>query len=272
MNLMAHQKAAHQLLTESYTPETIMRHSTLRNILMWYLHFDLYVGMLSGAPQLISREWLVAQHSYYVEQVEIAPEDLGMLLGETSTKTKLVGYDMLNLFGKAATGELSEAYIAEQIAYYADVFDQFERNLPAIATRPECLVTDFTDAPPREPDDIFDPFEPGLIYGGECFPTNQVIMNWLGLRIIFETRQAALTNRNLNTEIMMQSVVRMGKMINAIHYWPGAMKGALLTFRANLSLVAFMLPAGERQKRWAKKRFAAIEAQGYVLLGICVST
>jgi hypothetical protein len=269
---MSHQKAAYQLLTESYTPESIMRHSTLRNILMWYLHFDLYVGMLSGAPQIIARDWLLAQHKYYIEKLETSPGSIDCLQGEASARSKLISYDIFSLFSKANSGELSDADVAEQLAYYSDILENFESDLPAAMVNPNCLVTDFTGAPPRDPEDIFDAYEPGLIYGGECFPTNQLILNFLGLRIIYETRVATMLKRNPRADFIKHTVMRIGKMINAIHYWPGAHKGSILTFRANVSLVAFLLPPGQRQKNWAKKKFAAIEAEGYVdLLSFCGS-
>jgi hypothetical protein len=229
---------------------------------MWYLHFDLYVGMLSGAPQLISQDWLKGQHDYYTEQLETSPQNLDYLLGEASARSKLISYDILQLFSQANSGELSEMAVAEQLAYYATILENYESELPHAMVNPNCLVTDFTGAPPRDPDDIFDPYEPGLIYGGECFPTNQLILNFLGLRVIYETRQAALTKTNPRADFLQQTVMRMAKMINAIHYWPGAKKGSILTFRANVSLVAFLLPPGEMAKNWAKKKFAAIESQG----------
>jgi hypothetical protein len=62
VNLMGHQKAAHEMLTRLYTPETIVKSDFLLKVVFWYVRFDLFVGFQSVGGAVLSRDWYVAVH------------------------------------------------------------------------------------------------------------------------------------------------------------------------------------------------------------------
>jgi hypothetical protein len=263
VSLMAHQKAAYQLLTELYTPESIMKHATLRNILKWYLHFDTYVSMLSGSSSFIPRTWIIAQYEYYAAQADKSPHDLVLRYEKCLAKTKVSSYDVFELFALANAGTLSDAEFEERAQRLREALVTFESvEASAGLMDPAALVTDFSDSSP-DPDDLIAPLEPGIIFGGKLFPTNGLRVGILGLINVFDARMSAFRGiPNPNAEESWKLAWRVAKVTDAIHHWKGSPKGALLSFRAIFALAAFALPTGDRETTWMRRKFAAIESQG----------
>jgi hypothetical protein len=258
---MSHQKAAYQILTELYTPDTISLHSLTVTIVKWYLHFDTYVGMLSGTPSLLSRDWLEALHQHYVREYRRNPEDIILLYEESQTSTRLLGYDLFEFFNKMASG-ISDATFEQESQALISRLDNWERNFPIRLMNPNNLIKEYPNSP-HNPQDPTDPYKPSFIFGGENFPTNQFRLGLLGLRNMFETRIAAWkglpkpekTSKDLGSMIF--------EIVNAIHYWPGAPRGAFLSMRSILSLAVFLNPPTRpREITWAREMFAEIERQG----------
>ncbi|KAI6863453.1 hypothetical protein KC316_g20259, partial [Hortaea werneckii] len=77
VNLLGHQRAAHQILTDLYTPMTIMQDETRRKIIGWYIRFDLFAGMMSGGETNLGREWFAVHSDFYTRQTMDRPDDLG---------------------------------------------------------------------------------------------------------------------------------------------------------------------------------------------------
>lgn len=257
---MSHQKAAYSLLTELYTPQTMMQHPTLRNILKWYLHFDFYVAMLSGNPSIIGRDWLVYQQKYYEQEVNKDPDNIVGLYEEVQARTRLTSNDVFGLLSMHSKGLVTDTEFEAQAAILAQRIEHLETKLPPQLKDSNKLVTDFTGAPPRHQEDIVDPYEPGVIWGGDLFPTNQYMMGVVGLKSLFETRLAAF--KGIPPKDPAAAGWKVAKVVDAIKHWPGSPPGALISFRSILGLASFLLPPQEKEKLWLKKMLAAIEVQG----------
>jgi hypothetical protein len=76
VNLMNHQKAALQILTQLFSTQTVMQLPVTRWILTWYVRFDVFVGMLGGFETRLPREWFLATVDYGLDQLTIDPENL----------------------------------------------------------------------------------------------------------------------------------------------------------------------------------------------------
>lgn len=56
INLLGHQKAAFEILTYLYTPETVMQTEIGRCALKWYSRFDVFGSLMGGFETVLSRE------------------------------------------------------------------------------------------------------------------------------------------------------------------------------------------------------------------------
>ena len=84
--MLGHLRAAHQLLTTLFTPQTIVQDEMRRAILAWYIQYDLFVGTVSGYGMSLDREWISAYEEYCIVQL-IDSEEPDMLFecGQSGT-------------------------------------------------------------------------------------------------------------------------------------------------------------------------------------------
>jgi hypothetical protein len=265
VNLMGHQNAAYHIITELYTPDTIMRTGTLRNILKWYIHFEIYVSMLSGSPAVITRDWFEAQHKHYFSRVEEVPDDLNARYDEQHAWIRLIGHDISLLFRRKIEGTIPDEEFAATSSSLQSRLNEWEDNIHPMLTDKSKLVVDFSNALPREPNNIVDPNKPGVIYGGDLYPTNLVILNFLGLKNMFDTRLAAFVGTSFSEEAKHRLGYRLIQMVDSLQYWSGSPPGILIGLRANFAIAVLMLPIRKEEIQWARERFAKIEVQGYSL-------
>lgn len=69
VNVVGHQKAAHRMLLELYSPETIMEDELQRKILSWCARFDHAAGLKPGYETVLERDWFCAREEYYRHQL-----------------------------------------------------------------------------------------------------------------------------------------------------------------------------------------------------------
>jgi len=165
----------------------------------------------------------------------------------------------------ANAGQLTDAQFEEQAAKFKEKLDRFEYEIHPKLRDESYLVEEFPDAPPLDPNDIVNPYEPGVIYGRELFPTNQCHLGLLSLKSVYEARMATLRGNGSIPESSRKMGWRCAQVVDAIEHYPGSPKGALLAYRAIFALAAFSLPGNDPKiAEWARKKFAAIECQGSV--------
>jgi hypothetical protein len=259
---MSHQKAAFQILTELYTPETITSSPLSIIILQWYGHFDTYIGMLSGSPSLLTREWHEALHDHFVREYSRNPGDLTLLYEKSMTTTKLLGYDLIRFLNRMNAGELSDAEFETASQSLIKRLDSWEENFPVELMDPNNIVKEFPGSP-YNPDDPSDPYKPTFIFSGRNFPSNQFRLGILGIRNMFETKVAAWKGLPKPEKSGKALATVIFQIVNAVRFWPDAPPGALLSLRSIFSLAIFLnIPTRPREIQWARETFAAIEKEG----------
>jgi hypothetical protein len=76
VNLVDHQQAAHTLMCELLTPQTILTNELHRQIFIWYGLLDITVGLLAGNETILSRDWYATVEEYDAEQAATNPNDI----------------------------------------------------------------------------------------------------------------------------------------------------------------------------------------------------
>jgi hypothetical protein len=272
VSLMSHQNAAYQLLTELYTPESIMKHGTLQNILKWYIHFDVYVAIISGLPAIISRDWFEAQHKAYVQQTVDEPDNISIRYEERFAWVRLLGYDVTSLFSAKAQGTISGIDFERKSKFIQDEIDKFEEGIHPMLRDNSKRIMELSDKPLQGSGAILEPYKPGLLYSGEIFPTNQLLLNFWGLRNMFGSRLSAMTGVPRSEDSAKDLAYRIARLIDAIDHYPESPAGALLGLRASLGMAVLFLPANEKEKLWSRRKLAQVENLGYVFATAWVDT
>ncbi|TVY90139.1 Sterol uptake control protein [Lachnellula willkommii] len=154
INLLGHQKAAFQLLTQLYTRETVMQSEMSRIILGWYVRFDVFAGLMGGFETVLSREWFSSTYEFFQRQIESEPARLKWKIEASIAKHRLLATDMSLLLVRMGKGELSIDQFMSENAEIGRRIQEWKTKMDPALQDKRFLVTDFSGARPRDPNSI----------------------------------------------------------------------------------------------------------------------
>ncbi|KAF2489370.1 hypothetical protein BU16DRAFT_471850 [Lophium mytilinum] len=263
INLMGHQKAAFQILTKLYSPQTIMQSETLRKTLLWYIRFDLFVGFQSNHETVLGRDWFDACHDYYVQRLRDTPNDLTMKYEERFSYSRLLATDTAILFAKKGKGVVGDEDFAAQFAEITSRYENYEKDIDPALLDPNAFITDFSGAPPRNPEDPVDPYAPNNIRGGELWTTNYLLLDFWAIDLMFKL-QTSMALRLPFSEETVARAYKTCQIFEAIELYPHSPPGALIEAQASFGIATLFLPKDNRHITWLRHKLAKIEASGYI--------
>ncbi|KAH8659151.1 hypothetical protein BGZ60DRAFT_531065 [Tricladium varicosporioides] len=263
INLLGHQKAAYQILTKLFTPQTAMQNETSRIILGWYMRFDVFAGLMGGFETVLSREWFSISTEFCHQMVSAEPNNLNWKIEYAISHHRLIATDMSLLFAKMGRGELSMEQFVRENAGIGTRIEEWKSQMDPAIQDSRYLVNDFSGCPPRDPNDIVDPYLPGIIYSGPLWVMNVAFIDWLSVDLMHKY-QTALTTKTAPSEKLTQTAYECCQLFEALELWPGSPPGTLLACQASLGISCLFLPRDERHTMWARRKLAAIECNGYI--------
>jgi hypothetical protein len=260
-NLLGHQKAAYELLTELYTPQTVMEDDMTRVMLGWYMRFDVFAGLMGGFETVLSREWFSYAQDFYRRQVTNEPANLDWKIEYAIAKHRLIATDMSLLFAKMGKGEISPEEFVKENGDIGRRIEEWKSKMdPALQDR-QYSVTDFSGSRPLDPDDIVDPYIPGTLYGGPLFVMNIATIDWYSIDLMHKY-QTALTLRTQPSQELGMKAYATCQLFEAIEFYPRSPPGAVLSIQASLGIALLFLPRDLQHAMWARRKLATIEANG----------
>jgi hypothetical protein len=268
-NLLGHQKAAYQILTDLFKPDTIMQDETRRRIIAWYIRFDLFAGMMSGSETSLGREWFAACQTHYSRQARDRPDDLGAKYEDFFSTSRLLATDVALLFAGKVSGAISNEQFAISSSELTAKFAAFEQTLETAFTDPLVYVKDFSKAPPPNPEEDITNFrDPWFLRAGEHFTMNFVFLDFWAIDLMFKFNMANVHGSKA-TDLPIIAL-KSCKMFEAIQYCDQGPPGAITGCQASLGIASLFLPKDEKHTNWCRGKFALIEQTGYVMIA-CIS-
>lgn len=262
INLAGHQRAAHHMLTELYTPETILETETNRTILSWYSRFDVVVGLLAGSETILDREWYVKWKQWNAEQAERDPFDYETRYAAMVSSNRLHGMDMAVLLGKFSGKKISmDDFLAES--------RQLEQNIADLKSailslnESEHRVTSFPHAQPLGPDEIVNPYVPGGLFREPLFFLNYAWIDWYSMKLMFTYQISLILQRPLPPELETWALEQF-RIFEAIDRWPESPPGAVMGTHSSVGIASVFLPKDQRHTMWSRRKLAQLEQMGYV--------
>ncbi|TVY49462.1 hypothetical protein LOCC1_G000576 [Lachnellula occidentalis] len=263
INLLGHQKAAFQLLTQLYTPETVMQSEMPRIILGWYMRFDVFAGLMGGFETVLSREWFSSTYEFCQRQIESEPASLKWKIEASIAEHRLVSTDVSLLLVRMGKGELSiDQFMSENVVAGRRI-QEWKTKMDPVLQDKRFTVTDFPGARPRDPNSIVDPYLPGIIYNGPLWVMNVATIDCLALDVMLKY-QTALILKNEPGDELRQIAYRICQYFEALENWPGSPPGTVVACQASLGIACLFLPRDHRHAMWARRKFALIESHGYI--------
>jgi hypothetical protein len=258
---MGHQKAAYEILTRLYTPETITQSELLRKVLLWYIRFDLFVGFQSGGESVLGREWYVAVHEYYVNQAREDPDNLTLKYEERFAHSRLVAKESSDLFARKAKGLLSDEEFMTELPRVAERVNNLDKIIDPVLLDPTDYITDFSGKP--DPDDIVNPYEPNVIWGGSRWTSNYLLLDMYGIIFMYHIQVSLALRKPFDPELGKKAY-RVAQVFEAVCEHPDRPHGAIIEAQSSLAIATLFLPKDPKTIAWCRRTFAKIESSGYV--------
>ncbi|KAL2754286.1 hypothetical protein ACRALDRAFT_2043311 [Sodiomyces alcalophilus JCM 7366] len=267
INLMAHQKAAHELLITLFTPQSAMETVLGRMAVSWYSRFDVFVAIMGGFPTSLSNEWFTAYADYCQTQILLNADNpqtrLHWKIDKESSVLRVISREMSMLYARGSRGQISpESFEAEHSRILKRILD-WRAGWDGELIDPDFLVSDFSYGPPRDESDIVDPYTPGILYMEPLFAVTKLIIGWTSMIIMHQCQSPTADREKLYAELREHSY-NVCAAVELLGRWPGSPKGSLIAAQAVVSMSAIFLPKDKKHSNWFRRKFALIERKGYI--------
>ncbi|KAL5348179.1 hypothetical protein ACLOAV_006659 [Pseudogymnoascus australis] len=247
-----------------FTPQTAMATHLNRVLLGWYSRFDIFAGLIGGFKTVLSREWFIIKLQFYSHQAQVEPDNVSWKIDEVASRINIIAMEMSVLFAKISKGEISIEQFNVENEIIAKNIREFIPNLDPSLHDSGYKVTDFTSARPLDPDDIVNPYEPGIIQEGILWPMNICKLDIYSLDLMRLVQTAQILQIQTKEEEVFPPAFKICQMFEAVEYWPGSPKGAILSCLASLGIAAIALPHDQRHMLWLRRKFTVVENNGYI--------
>ncbi|TKA80129.1 hypothetical protein B0A55_03319 [Friedmanniomyces simplex] len=262
-NLLGHQRAAHQILTDLFTPQTIMQDETRRRIISWYIRFDLFAASMAGTETNLGREWFAACADFYTLQARERPQDLGAKFEEFFSTSRLLATDSTMLFAAKKRNTLSNERFAKDVDIISGQITRFGQLIETVFDDPANFVTVSPQAPAPSDDDITDFRDEHFLYGGDYFTMNFILIDFWAIDLMFRNQLATALNSQTLAPLA-DIALKKCKMFEAVEHYDQGPPGAILGCQASLGIASLFLPKDKKHTDWCRRKFALIEQKGYI--------
>lgn len=259
--MLGHQKAAYEILVELYTPQTVMLDSMSRVLLSWYMRFDVFAGLMAGYETVLSREWFSYAQYFFQQKVAKEPNVLDWKIEYAMAQHRLNAMDLSLLFAKEAKGELSDEQFRAENEIIGRRLEEWKTKMDPALQDSRYLVTDFSGARPLPPDDIVNPYSPGIIYGGPLTAMNVAKLDWCSIGLMHKLRTALTLQAQPSSEVE-KLAYECCQLFEALEFWPQSPPGMVLACQATLGIASLFLPKDEKHFMWIRRKFATVESNG----------
>lgn len=263
VNLMGHQRAALQILTQLFTSQSMAQTSMNRTILAWYTRFDLLVSSMGGFETGLSRDWYITLDRHCREQLAGDPENLDWHYEASENQLRLISVDLCSLVAKRARGELREdVYVVEHVKL-ANRLQEWKANLEPALTDPARLVPSTSDALDR----YFNAYPTQVpIYDAPLSTTTLLICEWHSMVMMYVYQVMGDTQDADAAGLgdLSQHAQAICQVFEAAEQWSSVPKGLLLMLHPCLAMAAWFLPLTSAHNIWLRQKFALLEQSGYI--------
>ncbi|KAM3497380.1 hypothetical protein MY10362_009269 [Beauveria mimosiformis] len=264
LNLMGHQRAALELLTKLFTPQTILKTRIGQICLTWYSRFDAGVSFLRLTRSKLSRNWLSDAAAYYGEKIKQEPNEIRWRAEERLIRLNIIRYDVSVLFSHAADGEMLDSKFSEEHEQLAIQLMRWRDTWDSSLTAPDYAVCDYSwRRPAPDADDIVDSCEPGVLFHPPLLSSTIVLVEWHSLIILHKSLAKTIPREKLMADLLLHSYA-VCQLFEALGYWPATPKGVVSGLGVFMPLVSFFLPRDTRHRVWLWRKFALLETMGSI--------
>ncbi|KAK7748797.1 hypothetical protein SLS53_000821 [Cytospora paraplurivora] len=263
VNLMGHQRAALEILTQIFTPQVMAQTSLNRTVLAWYTRFDIQVGLMGGFEMGLPRDWYSTLDEYCRAKIANDPEDLDWCYESSENRLRLISVDLCALVAKRSRGELREDVFVSEHVRLAHRLQEWKANMEPALTDTARLVPSASNSPER----LFSIYLNQVpIYDAPLSTTTLLVCEWHAMVMTYLYQIAGNVQRSDAPGLgdITQHAEAICQVFEAAQQWPSIPKGLLLMLHPCLAIAALFLPRSPAHNTWLRRNFALLERSGYI--------
>lgn len=203
----------------------------------------------------------MAVYDYYAREARENPDNLTLKYEERFAHSRLVAKETSDLFAKKAKGLLSDQDFMAELPRVDERVNNLDKNIDPALLDPEDHITDFSGKP--DPDDIVNPYEPNVIWGGTRWTSNYLLLDMYGIIFMYHIQVSLALRKPFDPELANKAY-RVAQVFEAVCEHPSAPPGAIVEAQASLAIATLFLPKDPKTIQWCRRTFAKIESSGYV--------
>lgn len=248
------------MLLELYTPESINENDFHHHILIWYTRFDAMSAMMGGSVTVLSRDWYVEAERSTSRDAANNPDNLSKKIKAFTSQQKRFAMDFSSLIAKTSQGLITPEEFTTERKMVEETFDAITRYLETMKD-PRYAITRFPNQQPLGSEDIFDPYVPGLIFGGPCYEVNLCHLEYLNYFVMLKY-QMGKVQQNLDLIDLKNTVLTTCQVMEAMDRLPDAPKDLPIMHQNSLGLVCIFVPHDQPHWHWCRRKLAEVERSG----------
>ncbi|KAL2267633.1 hypothetical protein VTJ83DRAFT_4910 [Remersonia thermophila] len=257
INLMGHQKAALEVLSHVFTPQTAVQTPAGRMAVIWYGRFDLFTSVMGSLKPSLPREWYSEQVDYFKSRAAAEPHNLGWKVESCSAELRVLSIDMALLYARNANRELSEEEYAAEHARLGAALEEWKAGWDPALTDPAYRVDEFPNAPAPDPEDIVNPQSPAAAASAAA-----AALGGSGAGGGWGGGGPGISDEDRAR--LREHAYAVCQISEAVELWPHSPPGSLFILQSCLALATLSLPKDQKHCMWLRRKFAMLESIGYI--------
>lgn len=249
------------MLTQLFTPQSVLRAPASRMTLNWYIRLDIVAALMVGADPLLPDDWIMSLTGHLETSILARPDDVALRLEERGLKLKFIFLEMSKLYAKRNRGDVSpHEWVAECDAIAKDLKEwRADQHWHPWISNSEHLIKDL----PIESASPFPAAPQGIIYDFPFFSGSVLMCIWHTIVIMHAINGNTGPERGSQldkSDVDIQSHANaIGQILDAVENWPSAPKGVTASLEICLLTVAIVLHRQEKHRAWLRRKFARLE-------------
>lgn len=261
VNLMGHQRAAFEVLTQLFTPQSAMQSPIGRVALMWYSRFDVFTSIMGSFELSLPRPWFSTPVEYYESRAAAEPNNVGWKVEACSARLRLISMEMALLYAKKAKQEATEDELLAEHRRLTAAFDSWKGSWDPALTDSSFLVTEFPGNQSPDPDDIVNPFAPGVLFRPPLLAATLMACEYNSISLMHGSQSVSTLTEEEQGKLMERANT-ICQIFETIEFWPQSPPGSLLLLQSSLGMAALFLRRDPRHRMWIRRKFALLETLG----------
>lgn len=261
-NLLGHQKAAHRMLLELYSLDTVVGNEMQRAILSWYSHFDVSAGLMYRYETMLSPEWFMASKNFYECQSKTYPENMDYKIEYLIASYRAMVSHMTLLLAKVSRGDISLGDFMVDNIQVSTRIAAWKQHLDDLCTEARRTVGSFIIQSLPHGEEVIDPYMPGGFYKEGLWTLNLLLMDGYAIDMVHRYHAALMLQQPPPPELGQLALETCSLFEALDSFWPDAPPGAVISAQGVIGIAASFLPKENGYTMWCRRKLAKIESMG----------